>query len=82
MAVLTSKARKALPTSTFALPEKRAYPLDTANRARNALARASQHASPEERATIRRKVHSRYPGIEVSGMGGEKKKMGRYRGAL
>jgi hypothetical protein len=37
--------------------------VDTPNRARNALARGAQNASPSELAKIKRKVHSKYPGI-------------------
>jgi hypothetical protein len=66
MAALTSRRRNKLPTSTFALPGRR-YPLDTANRARNALSRVSQHGSAQEKAMVRRKVAARYPGIAVSG---------------
>ncbi len=61
---LSSKARMALPNSTFALPGRK-YPLNNASHARNALARASQFASPEEQAEIKRKVKSKYPGIKV-----------------
>jgi len=32
------------------------------------LARAAQHASPAEQATIKRKVRAKFPGIAVSGM--------------
>jgi hypothetical protein len=42
MAKLTTKRRKALATSKFALPDKRAYPVDTKARAQNAKARAQQ----------------------------------------
>ena len=66
MAKLTTKKRNALPSSTFALPGRK-YLLDTANRARNALARGAQNATPEELATIRAKVRRRYPGIAVGG---------------
>jgi len=65
---MTAKRRRALPRSKFGLPGKRKYPLDTPRRARNALARASQHATPKERAQIRRAVKRRYPGIVVSGL--------------
>ncbi|MCB4347310.1 hypothetical protein LA345_25845 [Burkholderia vietnamiensis] len=41
MSKLTTKARKALPDSKFAGPD-RSYPVDTRNRAANAKARASQ----------------------------------------
>ncbi len=61
---LTSKARNALPNSTFALPGRK-YPLSDPSHAKNALARASQFASPEERAEIRRKVKAKYPGMKV-----------------
>ena len=42
MAVLTTKKRKALPKSTFGLPEKRAYPMPDRAHAANAKARATQ----------------------------------------
>lgn len=42
MADLTSKARKALPSSKFGLPSQRKYPLPDASHAQNAKARASQ----------------------------------------
>ena len=72
---ITTAQRKALPSSDFALPGKGkgaggkgpgSYPIDTPNRARNALARGAQHASPAELATIKRKVHAKYPGIGES----------------
>jgi hypothetical protein len=62
MAKLNAAKRNALATGSFALPGRR-YPLNDANHARNALARAAQHASPAEQATIRRKVHAKFPGI-------------------
>ena len=71
---LTASARQSMPKSDFALPGKGegpkgagagSYPIDTEARARNALARGAQHASPAERATIKRKVHAKYPGIEI-----------------
>ncbi len=42
MAKLTTKARKALPESTFGEPGKRAYPMPDKSHAANAKARASQ----------------------------------------
>lgn len=42
MAKLTAKARNALPKKDFALPGKRAYPVENASHAANAKARASQ----------------------------------------
>lgn len=64
MATLTAAARDALPDSDFALPGRK-YPIHDPAHARDALARAAQNASPEELATIRRKVKARYPGIKV-----------------
>lgn len=77
---ITVKQRQKLPSRDFALPGKGegpggkgagSYPIDTKARARNALARGAQHASPGEQATIRRKVKAKYPGIEVSGKRGK-----------
>jgi hypothetical protein len=42
MTKLTTKARDELPDSTFAEPDKRAYPIEDKPHARNAKARASQ----------------------------------------
>ena len=66
MAVLTTKARKSLPISAFAGPD-RSYPIENASHARNALARAAQHASPELKAKIKAKVKRRFPNIKVEG---------------
>jgi hypothetical protein len=66
MAKLTAAKRNALPSSVFAGPD-RSYPVPDASHARNALARASQHASPELKAKIRAKVHRRFPNIKVEG---------------
>jgi hypothetical protein len=62
MAKLTTQERKRLPKGDFALPGGR-YPINDANHARNALARAAQHATPSEEATIRHRVHAKYPSI-------------------
>lgn len=62
MAKLTAHARNQIAAKNFALPGRR-YPIEDANHARNALARVSQHGTPAEKATVRRKVHAKYPGI-------------------
>jgi len=62
MAKLTAAARKRIPEGSFALPGRR-YPIEDASHARNALARVSQHGTPEEKAKVRGAVHRRYPGI-------------------
>lgn len=57
-AKLDSKARNKLPSSSFAIPEKRAYPIHDESHARNALARAA--GKPEE-GRVRAAVKKRYP---------------------
>jgi len=72
MARLTTKARKSLPSSSFALPGKGtgssgkgpgSYPIPDKSHARNALARVSQHGSSAEKARVRAKVKAKFPGI-------------------
>jgi hypothetical protein len=60
---MTTKRRRALPKSSFGVPSKRKYPLDTKSRARNALARVAQHGTPAEKKAVRGKVKKRYPSI-------------------
>lgn len=45
MSKLTSKGRKGLKSSQFALPTERKYPINDAAHAKNAKARASQMAN-------------------------------------
>jgi hypothetical protein len=66
MAVLTAKGRKAIPTRNFAVPGKRAYPIQDASHARNALSRVSQFGSPAEKAQVRSAVRRKYPRIGSS----------------
>ena len=65
MAKLTAKERNKLPGKSFAGPD-RSYPIEDEAHARNALARASQNASPEEEAKIRAKVHKKFPAIQMA----------------
>lgn len=62
---LDAKARAHISEKNFAGPD-RSYPIENASHARNALARVSQHGSPELQARVRAKVHAKYPGIEQS----------------
>ena len=59
---LTTKARKHIKSSNFALPGKR-YPIHDKAHARNALARVAQHGTPEEQAKVRAAVHRKFPDI-------------------
>jgi hypothetical protein len=65
MAKLTAKARKAIPSKSFAEPGKRKFPIQDESHARNALARAAAKG-PAEEATVRAAVHKKYPGIGKS----------------
>lgn len=67
MAKLTTKQRKKLPASDFALG-KGHYPINDKSHARNALARISQFGSPAQKAKVRAAVHKKFPSI------GKKKK--------
>jgi hypothetical protein len=62
MAKLTSKARKALPKSDFAVAGRK-YPVNDPSHARDALSRVSANGSPAEKAEVRAKVHRKFPGI-------------------
>lgn len=66
MAKLSSKARNALPDSAFAGPG-RSYPIENPSHARNALARAAQHADPALEAKIKARVRKKFPSITVEG---------------
>jgi hypothetical protein len=72
---LMAHERQNMPKSEFALPGKGkgpkgagagSYPIPDERHARAALSRASANASPAEQATIRRKVHARFPEIGES----------------
>jgi len=58
MAKLTAKARNALPDSAFAGPN-RTYPVEDKSHARDAKARAAQHASPALKAKIDRRADAK-----------------------
>lgn len=79
---LSAKDRQRLPKSDFALPGRGqgpkgagsgSYPIPDANHARNALSRVSANGTSAEKAEVRRKVHSKFPGI------GSKRADHRYR---
>jgi hypothetical protein len=63
MAKLTTKKRNALPKSDFALPGKRAYPIEDRSHAANAKARVSQHGTPEQKAKVNAAVKRKFPGL-------------------
>lgn len=83
---LSASDRNRMPSSEFALPGRGegkngkgsgSYPVNDKAHARAALSRASANASPAEQATIRRKVHERFPDIKVSGSAGAQRRYGK-----
>jgi hypothetical protein len=64
----TAKGVKRLPSSAFAYPKTREYPINTVKRARNALARAAQKGTSGSYAHVARRVRSRY-GNKVATVG-------------
>lgn len=61
MAKLTTKKRKALPTTDFAGPA-RSFPIPDKNHARNALSRVA-NKPPAVKAKVRRAVKQKFPAI-------------------
>jgi hypothetical protein len=72
MAELTSRGRKQIKPSNFAIPASQSdtgaakYPIQDAAHARNALSRVAQNGTPAEKAKVRAAVARKYPGIEQS----------------
>ena len=60
MARLKSKRRRKLPKSAFAIPSKRLYPIDTAARARAALAYSARPSTRGSYSTVRKAIAKRY----------------------
>lgn len=57
---LNAERRNRLPDSAFAYPSRRAYPIDTLPRARNALARAAQSGTFGTYAHVARAVRAKW----------------------
>lgn len=64
--VLSAADRKRLKESSFAIPERKAYPIPDEAHARNALARVAQHGSEEDKKRVRAAVRRKFPGIKVT----------------
>jgi len=72
---LNAAERRALPDKDFVFPgkgegpkgkQRGAYPIPDKKHARNALAMAAAHASPEKQAKVKAAVKKKFPGIQVS----------------
>ena len=68
--------RKSLPKSEFVYKEKKAFPIDTLARARNALSRAAQSKTSGDYETVRRAVLAKY-GDQIETKGTAKKPKGK-----
>lgn len=78
MARLTAKQRNALPSSDFAVPSKRAYPINDASHAANAKSRASGKGVVGK---VDAAVAKKYPGMGKSkGAKSKGKSGGRGKG--
>jgi hypothetical protein len=67
MGKLGAAQRNKLPTSDFALPGLRKYPVNDPGHARAALSRAAHNATPEQQMQIKAKVRRKFPSIAVEG---------------
>jgi hypothetical protein len=64
MAKLTTKTRKRMKDSSFALPRQRAYPINDINHARMALAMVAAHGTEAEQSKVERAVYKKYPSLD------------------
>lgn len=71
MAKLTTDERKNLPTSTFAVPSQRAYPIPDEGHAKAALSRVAANGSPDEKAQVRAAVRRKFKDMTVKRKGGK-----------
>jgi nucleoside-triphosphatase THEP1 len=77
MANISSSQRKRMASSSFGLPRVDKYVINTKSRAISAVAYAKKNArngkiSPTERDLILKKVHERYPSINITSTRGFK----------
>ena len=61
MSTLTTKGRKHIKSSNYAIPDEHKYPIQDRKHAANALARVSQVGTPAEKAQVRKAVCNKYP---------------------
>ena len=61
---LTTEGRKHIAEGNFAIPSERKYPIHDISHARNALARVSQHGTPDEKKKVQNAVYRKYPSLK------------------
>ncbi|NMM93905.1 DUF6582 domain-containing protein [Bifidobacterium oedipodis] len=74
MAKLTSRGRKRMKSSQFAIPSQRKYPINDRAHARAALSSVAQHGTPAEKQKVRKAVKRKYPTMQVNGISKRKRK--------
>lgn len=67
---MAASRKKSLPSSAYAIPSKRLYPINTKSRARAALAYAARPNTRGSYATVRKAVLKKYPELKGSGKRG------------
>lgn len=60
MTRLNTARRDALPDSAFAIPEKRAYPVQDKGHAQAAVGEVQAHGTPDEKSRVRSAVKRRF----------------------
>jgi hypothetical protein len=66
MAELTAAERDALPSSDFAIPEERKYPIPDEDHARDALARVQADGTESEKQEVFAAVKEKYPQMHIT----------------
>lgn len=79
MSTIKVASRRKMKSSTFGLPRKKKFPLNTKKRAISAVAYSKKLAkqrkiTASERDIVLRKVHQRYPDINITPVRKRKKK--------
>lgn len=64
MAKLTTRGRKNIKQSNFAIPEKKKYPIHDLAHARNALSRVAANGTPDEKKRVKAAVYRKYPQLK------------------
>lgn len=66
MAKLTAAMRDKLPSSAFAIPATREYPIPDREHAADALSRVETNGTPQQKAQVRAAVKRKFPGLPSS----------------
>lgn len=64
MAKLKASTRSKMKSTSFALPGKKAYPINDLNHARAALSRVAANGTPAQKKQVRAAVTKKYPSLK------------------